>query len=263
MRTGDPRAADAYAARGRLQTTHPALVAERVARQHQAAATRGATVAITTASAARARDINAAIQRRQGSSQRGRSVRLGDGTQVWAGDRIATRRNHASLAASTGAAVRNRQSWTVSAVGRDGALKVSDRDRGSVVLPADYVASHVELGWAVTDYGNQGVTADVGVCVVERTTSRAGLYVGLTRGRRRNMAWVIDADGTEDPAETIASIIGRPAGAETAHAVRDRLHGYEVVDVPPEVRQARQRLAAFEGRTARRGLSRPSGATIR
>ena len=117
-----------------------------------------------------------------------------------------------------------------------------------MVLPADYVARHVELGWAVTGYGNQGVTTDRGICVVERTTSRAGLYVGMTRGRERNVAWVVDDTGTEDPAETLASIVARPANALTAHAVRDRLRGYRAPQVLDAIQRTRERLDRRQGR---------------
>jgi hypothetical protein len=46
--------------------------------------------------------------------------------------------------------------WTVAAVRADGSVVVGDSERGDVVLPASYVGRHVELGWAVTGYGNQG-----------------------------------------------------------------------------------------------------------
>jgi ATP-dependent exoDNAse (exonuclease V) alpha subunit len=264
LRAGDPRAVEAYAARRRLKTTHPALVAERVAREHKKLVAKGVAVAVTTSTASRAREINEAIQHHQGSWRRGPSAPLRDGTSVWTGDTIATRRNDRALGATNGSSVRNRQTWTVTAVGADGSLAVSDPDRGETVLPAGYVARHVELGWAVTGYGNQGVTVDYGICVVEPSTSRAGLYVGMTRGRRHNAAWVIDATGNEDPAETLNSIIERPAGAETAHAVRDRLHGHQVVDLAPEVQRMRDRLDELERRPARRrGPSRPSEARVR
>jgi hypothetical protein len=130
-----------------------------------------------------------------------------------------------------------------------------------VTLPADYVARNVELGWAVTGYGNQGITVDVGICVVEPTTSRAGLYVGMTRGRQRNLAVVLDEQGAQDPAEAMASILQRPGGGEAAHAVRDRLHGHRVLEADPEVEQIRRRLDSVQQRT-RIGPRRPSGVSI-
>jgi ATP-dependent exoDNAse (exonuclease V) alpha subunit len=162
LRAGDPRAVEAYAARRRLKATHPALVAERVAREHKKLVTKGVTVAITTSSAARAREINEAIQHQRGNWRRGHSVQLRDGTRLWAGDRISTRRNDRALVTTKGSSVRNRQTWTVTAVGPDASLTVRDPERGEALLPADYVARHVELGWAVTGYGNQGAPAGPG-----------------------------------------------------------------------------------------------------
>ena len=259
LRAGDARAVEAYAARRRLSSTHPALVADRVARQHQALVTKGATVAVTTVTAATAREVNLAIQHRQGNWRRGRSVRVRDGTAVWAGDCVATRRNDRTLVTTLGVEVRNRQQWTVSAVGADGSLTVTDPERGRVTLPADYVGGHVELGWGVTGYGNQGVTVDCGICVVEPTMGRAGLYVGMTRGRRRNVAVVVDDPGTADPTGMLATILQRPGDGEAAHAVRDRLHGHSVRDAP-EVERVRRRLDALE--RARAGPRRPSGVSV-
>jgi ATP-dependent exoDNAse (exonuclease V) alpha subunit len=131
--------------------------------------------------------------------------------------------------------VRNRQTWTVTAVRADGSLDVADRERGSVRLPAAYVARHVELGWAVTGYGSQGVTVDHGICVVEPSSTRAGIYVGMTRGRDRNLAVVVDATGLDNAEEAFAAAIARPPNALTAHAVRRQLyeaHGVAVQEDP-------------------------------
>jgi ATP-dependent exoDNAse (exonuclease V) alpha subunit len=133
--------------------------------------------------------------------------------------------------------VRNRHTWTVVAVGRDGSLTVSDADRGTVTLPADYVTRHVELGWAVTGYGSQGITTDHALCVVEPGSSRAGIYVGMTRGRRHNRALVVDTTGIADPQEALAAVIARPANALTAHAVRGQVYRAAGLD-PPAVELA-------------------------
>lgn len=50
----------------------------------------------------------------------------------------------------------------------------------SIVLPAEYVADHVDLGYAVTAH-----------VLVEPTTTRENLYVAMTRGRESNLAYVI------------------------------------------------------------------------
>jgi conjugative relaxase-like TrwC/TraI family protein len=234
LRRGDPAAAVTYAEHERVRSVHPAVVAQQVARTHAAVTARGETLAITTSSQAMARAINEEIQwlARSGKSERQTrplTVRLADGTEAGAGDRVATRRN-VSLETDRGVTVRNRHTWTVTAVTADGSVRVSDPDRGSVTLPTGYVAEAVELGWAVTGYGNQGITADHAICVIEPGSSRAGIYVGLTRGRGHNSALVVDPTGTADPTDALARAIARPANASTAHALRDRLyreHGLE------------------------------------
>lgn len=232
LRDGDPAVASLYARHGRLATVHPSLLADRVARQHEKLLARGHTVAITTSSTGTARSINVEIQRRRNLRQQGPSLALADGTKLFVGDQVATRRNDSSLVATAGTAVRNRQTWIVTAIDDDGSLSVADRRRGHVRLPARYVARHVELGWAVTGYGNQGVTVDHGICVVEPASTRAGIYVAMTRGRRRNVAWVLDRTGREDAEEVFASMIARPPNAQTAHAVREQLHRAAGVSAP-------------------------------
>jgi hypothetical protein len=152
----------------------------------------------------------------------------------------------------------HRQTWTVTAIDEDGSLRVNDPQRGGTRLPNDYVARHVELGWAVTGYGNQGVTVDHGICVVEAASTRAGIYVAMTRGRDKNAAWVLDLTGLEDAEEVFAAAIARSPNALTAHAVRDRLH--RVAGVAPSTiaeegsplsedpaRRTADRLQQFDG----------------
>ena len=231
LRRGDRAAAGAYGERDRLQTVHPALLADRVARQHQQLTRQGESVAITTASAGTARAINVEIQRRRNPRRTGDSVALADGTHAFVGDQVATRRNDAGLTTDNGSPVRNRQTWSVTEIGEDGSLTLSDPKRGRVQLPARYVGRHLELGWAVTGYGNQGDTTDHGICVVEPSSSRAGIYVAMTRGRGRNEAWILDRTGLADAEDAFASAITRPPNALTAHAVREQIGG----DVPDPV----------------------------
>lgn len=226
LRRGERSAAAAYAAHGRLDAVHPALLPERVARVHQLRIRAGRSLAITTASAGMARDINLAIQRANNPGRAGPSVALADGSTALAGDVVATRRNDRTRT-DTGQAVRNRHTWEVEAVGADGSLVVSHPARGRARLSASYVSRHVELGWAVTGYGTQGDTTDDGICVLERSSTRSGVYVGMTRGRGQNLGLVVDPTGMADPEEAFAAVIARPANARTALAVRDRLRGPE------------------------------------
>ncbi|MGO1411658.1 MAG: MobF family relaxase [Microbacterium sp.] len=77
-----------------------------------------------------------------------REVELRDGARAAAGDSVITRRNDRRLRAGRGW-VRNGDRWTVAEVRDDGSLTVRRAARrwgGSVVLPADYVAEHLDLG---------------------------------------------------------------------------------------------------------------------
>ncbi len=166
--------------------------------------------------------INTEIQRRAGSAD-GRAADLADGTQARVGDHVATRRNDTTLTTS-------RVPWC----GTDtpGLTPCSPpwrphrhrpRPGDCRRLPAGYARRHVELGWAVTGYGSQGTTTDHGICVIEPTSTRSGIYVGLTRGRAYNIAWILDPTGHDDPTDALSAAVARPANAPTAHAGRDQL----------------------------------------
>jgi conjugative relaxase-like TrwC/TraI family protein len=224
LRRGDPDAATPYADHRRLRTLHPALLPAAVADHHQRVTADGRTLAITTATTSTARAINLEIQRRQ-HAQTGsdRHVPLADATTARVGDTITTRRNSPQRT-DLGVPVRNRHTWTVTHTHPDGALTVTHPDRGTLHLDRGYVAAHVELGWAVTGYGNQGLTADAAIAVVEPSSTRAGIYVAMTRGRNHNLALIPEPTGTVDPADTFTEAITRPSTALTAHDVRDQLH---------------------------------------
>ncbi len=264
LRAGDPSAAEQYAEHGRLRTAHPAVLPLDIARAHQRHTAAGRTVAITTNTAETARAINLAIQRPRGSNP---EARLADGTTARIGDQVATRRNDPTLRTDRGEKVRNRHTWTVTAVDEDGSLTVTHPDRGAVELPGRYVAEHVELGWAVTGYGNQGDTVDVGIAVLEPGTTRNHAYVAMSRGRDTNLAVVPDASGILDPAGALTDMVGRVPRHESALSVRSRLHREAGVPEPPvpttdaagtdqaaRVRAIQERLDALQARSPGRSL---------
>ncbi len=148
------------------------------------------------------------------------------------GDRIATRRNDPALRTDRGEPVRNRQVWIAQEISPNGELTVSDPERGTAVLPRHYVERHVELGWAVTGYGTQGDTVDVGIAVLEPGTSRNHAYVALTRGREANHAWFPDPTGNLEPADQLESMISRTPERESALATLERLHELAGIEPP-------------------------------
>jgi conjugative relaxase-like TrwC/TraI family protein len=228
LRAGDPTAVDHYDTHHRLRSVHPAVMASEAARLHRRYAERGRSVAITTNTAETARAINLAIQR--ANHQPGPRAPLADGTSASVGDDVATRRNDPALVTDRGEKVRNRHTWTITAINQEGPLTVTHPDRGTVELPTAYVAEHVELGWAVTGYGNQGDTVDTGIAVLEPGTTRNHAYVAMTRGRHTNIAVIPDPTGITDPAKTLADMISRTPNHDSALATRTRLH--EEADIP-------------------------------
>ncbi|WP_369832006.1 MobF family relaxase [Blastococcus sp. TF02A-26] len=221
MRRGDNPGVvfDALLARGRihLHPDHAALqdaLAAIAARDPQAA-----DVAVVADTREQVNELNAAIRHRlvaDGRVDDARAVTTRAGQRIGAGDRIATRRNDRDLE------VANRDTWTVTAVGRRGGLLVTagtttgDVSRGDVtpagarvrVLPADYVTEHVELAYASTAHGVQGDSVPAAHVVIGEATGAASAYVGMTRGRLSNTAHLVAADVAEARAQWIA-VFGR------------------------------------------------------
>jgi exodeoxyribonuclease V alpha subunit len=223
MRSGaDPGAVfDALAARGQIRL-HPstaalqAAVAAIAADHHR----RGERVALVVDTREQAAELNAAIRERLAATGRvddTRVISTRAGQRIGAGDRIATRRNDRGLR------VANRDLWTVTAVGPDGQLTVTPADAspaaaGERVLPAGYVAEHVELAYAGTAHGAQGDTVTAAHTEIGEHTGAASAYVGMTRGRTANTAHLIAADEQVAREQWIA-VFGRDrADIGPAHA---------------------------------------------
>lgn len=148
-----------------------------------------------------------------GTLKPGPEITLSDGSAAGVGDTIITRRNDRRLRNRHGW-VRNGQTWTITAVRDDGSITIRPpgaRFGNSIVLPADYVAEHVDLGYAVTAHRAQGITTDTAHVLVEPTTTRENLYVAMTRGRESNQAYVVldrpDDHATAHPGATARTVL--------------------------------------------------------
>lgn len=128
------------------------------------------------------------------------AVGMGE-VRIGVGDRAVTRRNDSSLG------VANRQAWQVAAVGPDGSVALDGGGRWAR-LPASYVAEALDLAYASTGYGNQGVTAERSATWVGTATTGAGLYVGATRGRWQNTLHVV-ARGREAARAGLVAALSR------------------------------------------------------
>ena len=147
-------------------------------------------------------------------------VELQDGNRAGIGDTVITRLNERRLRAG-GGWVRNGDRWTVTDLRRDGSLTVRRAGRrwgASLVLPAGYVAQHLDLGYAVTAYRAQGLTTDTSHVLADNRTTRENLYVALTRGRDSNLVYV----ATDRPDDTHD---GPHPGDDPAATARTVLYG--------------------------------------
>src|SRR6476469_5942254 len=208
MRTGNSAGDvfDALLARNQIQLHSSAADLQAALAETVAAAyTRGDHVAVVVNTRDQAGALNAAVHDRLAAAgwvDDSRATSTGPGERIGVGDRVATRRNDRDLD------VANRDMWTVTGVDRHGRLTVTNRDAGRRVLPADYVRRHVELAYATTAHGVQGDTVTAAHLVVGEHTGAASGYVGMTRGRTRNVAHLVAAD-LDDAREQWVDVFAR------------------------------------------------------
>jgi hypothetical protein len=149
------------------------------------------------------------------------------------GDRVVTRQNNRLLA--TGKRwVKNGDAWIVTGTADDGSMIVRrETGGGEVVLPADYVREHVDLGYASTAHRAQGRTVDTAHAMVSATTAREVLYVAATRGRNSNRLYVDtfydpDVDTSHGPVaeqsagDVLRSVLKNVGADAAAHTVIER-----------------------------------------
>ncbi|MYR08981.1 relaxase domain-containing protein [Gordonia sp. SID5947] len=149
----------------------------------------------------------------------GREVTLADGLTASLGDTIRTRRNDRRLRLSGTDFVRNGYRWTITDVGADNTLTVRHETSGaSLTLPADYVRSDCELGYASTIHGAQGMTVgsrgkQLGTChiVGSDQLDKQLLYVAMTRGTDGNHLYLGTSES--DPHKIIFDRAQRPPTA--------------------------------------------------
>ena len=121
---------------------------------------------------------------RNGDRFRVLDTATGSGAVGVGGDERAARANDTTgAAAAAGSAAHRASAETGAGVG----LRVQCLDTGAVtVLPAWYLARHVEYGWAATIDSAQGATTDIAVLLARPGRDREHLYVAMSRGRAEN-----------------------------------------------------------------------------
>jgi conjugative relaxase-like TrwC/TraI family protein len=195
LRQGNPDVIDRYAAHDRLRDGSTEAMADAAYEAWRADIRSGKSTVLISDSNEAVAALNVRARTElilEGRVDALHEVALHDGTRAAVGDTVITRRNDRRLYASR-SWVRNGDRWNVIGVHRNGSVEVRRQGRrwgSTVLLPAVYVAQHVELGYAVTSHRAQGITTDTAHVVVAPSMPRENLYVAMTRGREANTAYV-------------------------------------------------------------------------
>lgn len=220
IRLGDPAVVDAYLDHGRVSCGERDDMVDTayLAWQNDTAAGRMSLLIARDNNTVRELNERARTDLVTAGRVTATGVALHDGLLAGAGDRIVTREIDRYLADGSGfeaagrsgrrteGFVRNGQQWTVERAHEDGALTVRLLDTGtgravagaaSVVLPAAYVAEHVELAYASTAHRAQGMTVDTAHALADQSAGREAFYVAMTRGRLANSCY-LSLDAPDD-----------------------------------------------------------------
>ncbi len=253
LRDGRIVAIDAYEAHGRIRAGEAGRMADAAYQAWQRDRAAGLASILIAESSAMVTTLN---QRARADLILARAIdartetRLHDGTEASVGDTVITRRNDRSLRVGRGW-VRNGSRWTITEVGADGSLRVRPAGRSwgaTLRLPSEYVAEHVELGYAVTAYRAQGVTVDTGHTLVEPGATRENFYVAMTRGTHSNTAYVSlnrpDDEHIHPPTEDTAVVAARKVLAGVLAHIGAELSAHQAITAERDAWESVAQLAA-------------------
>ena len=167
----------------------------------------------------------------------GPTVRAGRDQRIRIGDIVVSRHNDARIPVHAARGVdrddpeqvRNGTRWRVAGVDETTNRIAAERltDQARVVFEGDYLREHVSLGYAITVHSAQGVTADTAHAVIGETASRALAYVGMSRGRDSNNAYIYtrfsgeaDHEHTSPVASADVHVLRRSTKYSAAHYLR-------------------------------------------
>ncbi|MFF8401717.1 AAA family ATPase [Streptomyces sp. NPDC015684] len=209
----DPRAAfDWYRERGRIVAGTNEAMCDAVFTAWAHDLNRGLTSLMTAADTATVTALNRRAQAwhiQAGTVDTSQAAALRSGQHAHPGDVIVTRLNRRRLTVRGGRDfVKNGDTWTIAKILPGGDVVVRHtHHRGRIRLPADYLASQCELGYASTIHRAQGMTVDTSHALASARSGREGVYVQLTRGARTNRLYVAvdDGDRLDNVLATIAA----------------------------------------------------------
>ena len=193
LRDGDLAALAAYDRHGRIRGADAAF--DRAASMWLADHLRGKDVLLLAGSNAEAADLARRVQAKL--TQMGKvgppQAALSDGNRAGVGNLVRARLN--TEIDADGRALTNRDTLKVTAFRGPDAEVRRQRPDGTWTapfrVPRSYLAQNAELAYAGNVHVAQGRTVDTAHLLVSESLTRQALYVGMTRGRQANTAYVV------------------------------------------------------------------------
>ncbi len=169
-------------------------------------------------------------------NQRAQALLIADGTLTGAGiaiggerlhvgDQVITRTQDRTLRFNDGHFLRNAATGTITGIntndtGRPEITVAFDR-HGTLTIPHDFLVQQIRTGvegglapaYAITTHAAQGATYAAGRMIATDTSTREGIYVGLTRGTSDARIYLVSRDDL-DPTQT-RSDVGLPILTDT------------------------------------------------
>jgi conjugative relaxase-like TrwC/TraI family protein len=200
LRDGKPEAIGFYLDNQRVHVGDPATTSEQVFTAWQHDRSQGLDSIMLAPTRELVADLNRrARNHRLTDAPPNAEVTLADGNRASVGELIITRSNDRQLRLTSTDWVKNGDRWIVQAITANGDLDVQHcRNRHRVRLPAAYVQTSAELGYATTVHTAQGLSVDTMHGLITGDESRQQLYTMLTRGKIANHLY-LQTVGDGDP----------------------------------------------------------------
>lgn len=234
LRAGDPGVLAEYEQRGRLHGGTAEQMEIEVITAWEQARRRGETVALMATSTDTVDRLNRRAQHTRillgELDLNAPSMRVGD-QLILVGDEVVTRRNERTLRTDRRLMIKNRDHWTVATIHPDRSVTATGRT-GTIRLPVEYVAEHIELGYAQTSHATQGRTVDTALLLMDFPTDSRGVYTPMTRGRESNHAYVVVEDN-QTALDILSQTITRDWIDQPAVARREELDPHRSRQLTP------------------------------
>ncbi|WP_207346339.1 MobF family relaxase [Arthrobacter sp. E3] len=165
------------------------------------------------------------------------TVALADGLTAGRGDTIIARKNNRKMIDNDGEYLRNGTLLRITKrPHRDGTITACRVDTGATIrLSQVYLGTSAELGYATTAHRSQGITVDTShIVLTQGCLTRELFYVGMTRGRNSNTAYVcetnpaLDEPAMGEPTASWRQILGEVLAAEGAERSAHEVQAAEI-----------------------------------